>query len=101
NIPDSKVAQVILDGGYGSQRISSQIMINGIGEGTLPLSSSFAFCGQRYVVDSHVFSNVVYDRVQAGKQMRMMPDPLDAAFAALGNDQAGMLLAPQIQKWQY
>ena len=30
---------------------------------TLPLSRSFALLGQRYVVDSHVFSNVVFDRV--------------------------------------
>lgn len=101
NIPDAKIAQAIVDGGYGTQRISSHIMINGIGNATLPLSSSFALLGQRYVVDSHVFSNVVYDRVQKGTQYRMMPDPLDAAFAALGNNQAGILLDPQIQKYSY
>ncbi len=101
NIPDAKVAQAIVDGAYGTQRISSHIMINGLGNATLPLSSSFALLGQRYVVDSHVFSNVVYDRVQKGTQYRMMPDPLDAAFAALGNNQAGILLDPQIQKYSY
>ena len=41
-------------------------MVNGLAEGTLPLSRSFLLLGQRYVVDSHVFSNVVYDRVQRG-----------------------------------
>ena len=101
NIDDGKIAQTILDGGYGTQQISSHFMVNGIGKGTLPLSSSFAFFGQRYVVDSHVFSNVVYDRVQSGNVKRMMPDPLDVAFAALSNDQAGMLLAPQLQKYSY
>ncbi len=101
DLDDEKIAQTILDGGYGAQQISSHIMINGVGKGTLPLSSSFAFFGQRYVVDSHVFSNVVYDRVQGGSVKRMMPDPLDVAFAALQNDQAGMLLGPQLQKWGY
>ncbi|MBK8256267.1 MAG: DUF3160 domain-containing protein [Polyangiaceae bacterium] len=101
NIADGEVAQAILDGKYGTQLISSHIMINGLGKGTLPLSSSFAFFGQRYVVDSHVFSNVVYDRVQGGSQKRMMPDPLDAAFAALKNDQAGQMLVPQLTEWNY
>ncbi|MEZ4310922.1 MAG: DUF3160 domain-containing protein [Polyangiaceae bacterium] len=100
-IPDQDIAQTLLDGGYGTQLISSHIMVNGIGKGTLPLSSSFAFFGQRYVVDSHVFSNVVYDRVQGGSVKRMMPDPLDVAFAALKNDQAGQLLAPELEQWGY
>jgi hypothetical protein len=93
-ISDDVLAQAIIDGGYGAQRISSHIMINGA-QGTLPLSRSFALLGQRYVIDSHVFSNVVYDRVGD----RMMPDPLDVAFAALGNNRAGALLAPQLAKY--
>ncbi|HZF49449.1 MAG TPA: DUF3160 domain-containing protein [Polyangiaceae bacterium] len=101
SVPDDTIAQAIIDGGYGTQRISSHIMVNGLGGATLPLSSSFALFGQRYVVDSHVFSNVVYDRVQGGKVKRMMPDPLDAAFAALGNNQAGQLLMPQLTQYSY
>ena len=93
-IPDDVLAQAIIDGDYGAQRISSHIMMNGAG-GTLPLSRSFALLGQRYVVDSHVFSNVVFDRVGG----RMLPDPLDVAFAALGNSRAGALLAPQLTKY--
>lgn len=89
---DEQLAQAVIDGDYGAQRISSHFMVNGTDVGTLPLSRSFAFLGQRYVIDSHVFSNVVYDRI--GK--RMLPDPLDVAFAALGNDQAASLLAPQL-----
>lgn len=98
---DAVIAQAVVKGGYGTQRISSHIMINGLGSGTLPLSSSFLLFGQRYVLDSHVFSNVVYDRVQKGTQYRMLPDPLDAAFAAFGNDQAGLLLAPELEQWKY
>ncbi|MDI1484135.1 DUF3160 domain-containing protein [Polyangium sp. y55x31] len=100
-LADDEIAKVVLQKGYGTQRISSHIMINGLGKGTLPLSSSFALFGQRYVVDSHVFSNVVYDRVKKGEVYRMMPNPLDVGFAALGNDQAGQLLVPELEKFQY
>jgi len=101
SLSDADIAKVMLLKGYGTQRISSHIMINGLGKGTLPLSSSFAFLGQRYVVDSHVFSNVVYDRVQGGSQYRMMPNPLDVGFAALANNQAGQLLLPELEKFSY
>jgi hypothetical protein len=100
NASDEQIAQAILDGGFGAQRIASQIMISGVA-GTLPLDRSFLIYGQRYVLDSHVFSNVVYDRVKDGAVKRMMPNPLDAAFAALGNDDAGVLLAPELQKFDY
>lgn len=57
--------------------------------------------GQRYVVDSHGFSNLVYDRVMGGKLVRLMPNPLDVAFAALGNDLAAELLAPELEAFPY
>ncbi len=100
-LSDASIAQTITSGGYGAQRISSHIMINGMGKGTLPLSASFAFLGQRYVLDSHVFSNVVYDRVAGGGVMRMLPKPLDVAFAALGNNQAAALLSDELQAYAY
>lgn len=100
-LPDDQIASAILQGGYGTQRISSHIMINGVGEGTMPLSSTFLLLGQRYVVDSHVFSNVVYDRVQGGAVKRMMPNPLDVAFAALANDSAGGLLHSELTQYSY
>lgn len=98
---DAELSEAILQGGYGTQRISSHIMINGLGERTMPLSSTFLLLGQRYVVDSHVFSNVVYDRVQRGEVRRMMPDPLDVAFAALGNSQAASLLTTELNQYNY
>ena len=78
-------------------------MARGGGAGTLPLNRSFLLFGQRYVVDSHVFSNVVWDRVEyrPPTPARGMPDPLDVAFAALGNDQASMLLEPQLVEYDY
>lgn len=98
---DAELAQAILDGGWGAQRISSHYMVNGAGQGTLPLNRSLAFFGQRYTVDAHVFSNVVYDRVQRGGVKRMMPDPLDVAYAALGNDAALPLLEDELTQYSY
>ncbi len=99
-LPDKTLAQALVDGGWGVQRICSQMMVNGT-DSTLPLDRSFLLLGQRYVVDSHVFANVVYDRAGKGSIRRMMPDPLDVAYAALGNDQAVALLAPQLAKYPY
>ena len=100
-VDDQTLAQAIVEGGYGAQRIASHAMVNGGGVATLPLSRSFAFFGQRYTVDSHVFSNVVYDRAGNGSVRRWLPNPLDAAFAALGNDQAVELLADELAQHPY
>ncbi|MET0339508.1 MAG: DUF3160 domain-containing protein [Polyangiales bacterium] len=90
---DEAVVAALVAGGYGKQQIASHLMVNGGMVKTLPLNRSFALLGQRYVVDSHVFSEVVYDRIEG----RMMPSPLDAAFAALGNDQA-LAIHPELSK---
>jgi hypothetical protein len=101
DLSDERIAQAIMDGGYGTQRIASHAMVND-GDLTLPLSSTFLLLGQRYVVDSHVFSNVVFDRVPArGELRRMLPDPLDVAFAALGNNHALPLLQQELATYGY
>lgn len=94
---DEAVIAAIRAGGYGSQRIASQIMRNDGSVKTLPLDRSFLLFGQRYVLDSHVFSQVVYDRIET----RLMPNPLDAAFAAIGNDQALGLLGNELDVAEY
>jgi hypothetical protein len=102
SLSDQAIAQAIIDGGFGAQRIASQVMTNDMpAGGTLPLSRSFALFGQRYVLDSHVFSNLVYSRVRGGNVMRMMPSPLDVGFAAFKNDAAGALLASEIGTYHY
>jgi hypothetical protein len=101
-ISDQALAQAIADGEYGVQRIASHVIVKGPGSlETLPLNASFAFLGQRYTVDSHVFSNLVFDRVGNGTIMRWLPDPLDAAFAALGNDHAASLLDDELTFYGY
>jgi hypothetical protein len=68
--------------------------------GELPLS--FRLMGQRFVIDSYVFSNVVFDRIVFNKEKiwRGLPDPLDAMFV-LGNDAALPLLEQELETYHY
>ncbi|MBL8715344.1 MAG: DUF3160 domain-containing protein [Myxococcales bacterium] len=97
-VADATLQKALLSGKYGVPKILSQVVRNGLTSGTLPMSSTFLFLGQRYVFDSHVFSNVVWDRTKA---KRMMPNPLDVAFAALGNDSAAPLLSADLARYGY
>jgi Protein of unknown function (DUF3160) len=92
---DASVIDAINRGGYGQQQIASYLMVNDGVVPTLPLNRSFLLFGQRYVADSHVFSEVVYDRIDG----RLMPSPLDAAFAALGNNQALALERSELESY--
>ena len=94
-LPDEAIAQALLDGGFGIQRIASQLLLVPPGGANAPLDRVFLFFGQRFVIDSQVFSDVVFDRVM-GDPERMMPNPLDVAFAALGNNAAAPLLASEL-----
>jgi hypothetical protein len=97
-VGDDALAATLVAGAYGPQKILSQVVIQKPHPGeSWPLEATFAFFGQRYLFDAHVLSNVVYDRTAT----RMMPDPLDVAYAALGNDQAVALLAPELEKYDY
>lgn len=96
SLSDEAIAQAIVEGGFGQQLIASHIVFNETNT-TLPFNVRFTLFGQRYAIDSHVLSNVVYDRVAS----RMMPSPLDVAFAALGNNQAGDLLQNEIAQYDY
>jgi hypothetical protein len=93
---DEDVTAAIVAGGYGEQEICSHLMVNDGTVETLPLNRSFLVFGQRYIPDSHVFSEVVYDRLP---DLRMMPSPLDAAFSALGNNHALALNQGELEKF--
>lgn len=84
----------------GVSRIAGQILEGGL-YATATLPRSFLFLGQRYTPDAHVLSNVVYDRVLGKPEKRLMASPLDVAFAALHNNQAGALLAPELARYGY
>jgi Protein of unknown function (DUF3160)/Secretion system C-terminal sorting domain len=68
----------------------------------MELPVSFRLMGQRFTIDSYVFSNVVFDRITYGgsKVFRGLPYPLDAMFV-LGNDNALPLLQDELETYKY
>jgi hypothetical protein len=97
------VVEIMNEKGYGVQRICSHFLASHpMDPKPAQMPKSFTFMGQRFTVDSHVFSNVVYDRILVnGKKVeRLLPDPLDAMFV-LGNNRALHHLENEITTWQY
>lgn len=88
---------------YGDQKILSQIIsVDPMSTEPTLLPPVFLFMGQRFVVDSYVFSNVVYDRIyfEGQPQERYMPSPLDAMFV-LGFQETLPLLKTELDTWHY
>lgn len=88
---------------YAGQKILSQILMSDpMDLEQIKPSSAFMLMGQRFVIDSYVFSNVVYDRIifNNKKVLRMMPSSLDVLFA-LGNNAAADLLKPEFERYPY
>ncbi|MGA1841630.1 MAG: DUF3160 domain-containing protein [bacterium] len=99
----SRVLSIMEKKGYGEQRICSHYLESDpMDPKVAEMPKSFTFMGQRFTVDSHVFSNVVFDRivVDGVKIERMLPDPLDAMFV-LGNNRALHYLQDELTTWQY
>jgi hypothetical protein len=98
-VSDAALLEAVRQHGLGSQRIASQLIVNGTDASKpLPLNVSFTLLGQRYTLDSHVLANVTYGRTKA---MRMMPSSLDVGFAVFENPVAVPLLAPELTKYAY
>ncbi len=83
-------------------RVATSILVNpgGLVE-TSPQPIAFSLTPQRFTPDAMVLSRVAYDRIDHGRVVRLMPDALDAAYGALGNDQALALLAPELTRFDY
>jgi hypothetical protein len=93
-----KFQNTLLQKPYTFQRIISQILWSDPNSpDQVQPASAFLLLGQRFIVDSYITSNVVYDRI---KKRRMLPSPLDVLFA-LGNDAAAQLLDSQLQLYSY
>ncbi|MFA9391845.1 MAG: DUF3160 domain-containing protein [Prolixibacteraceae bacterium] len=82
--------------------MGSMLFVNPMSDRPDVLPVSYKLSGQRFIIDSYVFSNVVYDRiVYNGKKVnREMPDPLDFAFA-LGNSDALHFLQSELNRYPY
>jgi len=87
---------------YGQRILSNFFIMDPYSAEPDKLPVSFRLMGQRFIIDSYIFSNVVYDRIiyEDCKIWRPMPDPLDAMFA-LGNDDALKLLQEQLDTYKY
>ena len=83
---------------YAGQKILSQLlMANPLNTDKIEPASAFLLFGQRFVVDSYVTGNVVYDRIPA---KRMLPSSLDILFA-LGNSASAQLLKSELDTYNY
>ncbi len=100
-LPDRDWLRALERGGFGAQRIASELR-GSESDQTLPRARVFSAFGQRFVIDSEVFSNLVYDRVNhAGAPKRLMPNPLDVAATVFDNGQAKVLLEPELKRFGY
>jgi hypothetical protein len=93
-----RFADLAFRSGAGRQHINSMLLMSTYEDGFTPIPPAFHVMGQRFIVDSFVFTNVVYDRVESPD--RYMPSPLDAWFV-LGNRASVPLLEPEIRFYEY
>ncbi|MDZ7725581.1 MAG: DUF3160 domain-containing protein [candidate division KSB1 bacterium] len=104
DLQDFEAFQGTLESSDAAQQkiLSNMIMMDPFDPEPGTLSVSFRLLGQRFIVDSYVFANVVFDRIVFNnkKVWRPLPDPLDAMFV-LGNDNAAPLLQDELQRYQY
>ncbi len=88
---------------YAGQKILSQILMSDpqSPEQITP-SSSFLMMGQRFLIDSYITGNVVFDKIiyKNQKIRRMLPSSLDVLFA-LGNNASADLLYPEFSEYPY
>lgn len=88
---------------FAFQRINSQILMSvATDPDKMQTASSFMLLGQRFVIDSYVAGNVVYDNIlyNGSRIWRPLPSTLDILFA-IGNDAAAQLLSAELEKYHY
>lgn len=101
--PD-QLLQMLTTTDYGWQRISGQITWAYIDRNeAIPQPVTFMLMGSRYVIDSEIMTNVVFDRLRTADGqaiLRPYPNPLDTMYA-LGNDRALTHLANDLAHYGY
>jgi hypothetical protein len=88
---------------YAFQRINSQvIMADESKPDSIVPASAFMLLGQRFIIDSYITAQVVYDRIKYNNEFvrRMLPSTLDVLFG-LGNDASGQLLKSELDNYHY
>jgi hypothetical protein len=88
---------------FAYQLINSQLLMSDpfTTDSIIP-ASAFMLMGQRFIIDSYITAQVVYDRIvyNGQKVRRMLPSTLDVLFG-LGNDASAQLLKPELDQWNY
>jgi Protein of unknown function (DUF3160) len=96
---DEAMERALVESPLGQQRIMGHPLYKCVrSTESLPPPVGFALFPQRYTPESHVLTEVTFDRIP---MKRGLPNPLDVAFAVFGNNQAGELLGPELRKWRY
>jgi hypothetical protein len=107
-----QIQTALFNGQYGVQQIMADLFYSPLSPEQIKLPRSFTFLGQRFTPDSWALGQVVFDRVlwpgRPGngtrrsyyKVLRRMASGLDAAFAALGNDETVPIIADRIRNAQ-
>ncbi|MDP2207599.1 MAG: DUF3160 domain-containing protein [Bacteroidota bacterium] len=88
---------------YAFQRILSQILYNDpMNPDSIVPASAFLLLGQRFIIDSYVTGQVVFDRINYNgfRIPRMLPSTLDVLFA-LGNNATAQLLQSELDQYHY
>jgi hypothetical protein len=87
---------------YGQKIMSNFFYVDPFSSDPGKLPVSFKLLGQKFLIDSYIFSEVVYDRIVYNnmKIHRDLPDPLDV-MAVLGNEDAMTLLKDEMEKYKY
>jgi hypothetical protein len=88
---------------WAFQRILSQVLgSNPMSPESVVPASAFMLFGQRFVIDSYVTGNVVYDKIvyNGNNICRLFPSTLDILFTH-GNSAAAQLLIPELNQYYY
>jgi hypothetical protein len=88
---------------FAYQLILSQILFsNPMSPDSIVPASAFMLFGQRFVIDSYVTGQVVFDRIlyNGSRICRLFPSTLDVLFT-LGNDASAQLLIPELNQYHY
>ncbi len=91
--------QILEDQPFARQRILSQILkTDPFSTEKIQPAAAFMLVGQRFIIDSFVMGNVVYDKVV--NPNRMLPKSVDVLFA-LGNNDALYVLEDELHHYNY
>ncbi|MGE5458196.1 MAG: DUF3160 domain-containing protein [Methanococcaceae archaeon] len=88
---------------FAFQRILSQIIMTGFNDpDSIVPASAFLLLGQRFIVDSYVTSQVVFDKINYNGERikRMLPSSQDVLFS-LGNNASAQLLKKELETYHY